>query len=274
MRQHPSARLLTILGTVFVVLFSLGPLLPALLVSLSRTGTLVSFPALSLTLDHYRTVLSSPTLKFGRALGNAVLLSLTASLLAVGTALLGAFALRLLPPRRRPFLLLSVLALSLFPQISIIGALYRAYSNLGLINVLLALAPPYAALFLPLVLWLLHALLQTVPRELDEAARVDGAGDTTILARILVPLSLPGILSAFLLVFVQGFNEFLYALMLLVDPNARTVSVAIAMFEGLHGRIPWGETMAAAVIASLPAVLLALFCQKWIIAGLTKGAVK
>jgi multiple sugar transport system permease protein len=146
--------------------------------------------------------------------------------------------------------------------------------SLGMINTHGALIMPYIAWEIPLSLWVLLSYFSKVPLDLDEAALVDGAGRLLILRKIIVPLAAPGIVSAALLVFIFSFNEFLFALMLTVDHHARTLPVGIALFEGLHGQIPWGYLMAASSLASLPLVLLAVAFQRRIVQGLTAGAVK
>jgi multiple sugar transport system permease protein len=113
-----------------------------------------------------------------------------------------------------------------------------------------------------------------LPADLDRAALIDGASRLSILCRIILPLALPGAASTLLLVFIYSFNEFLFALMLTIDYSARTIPVGIALFEGLHGQIPWGTIMAGAVIATAPMIVIAVFCQKYVVQGLTRGAVK
>ena len=111
-------------------------------------------------------------------------------------------------------------------------------------------------------------------KELDNAALIDGAGKFKILQKIILPVSLPGLFSAFILSFIFSFNEFLFALMFTIDYKARTIPVGIALFEGLHGQIPWGYIMAAAVIAVLPIIIIIALFQKYIMQGLTEGAIK
>jgi multiple sugar transport system permease protein len=142
------------------------------------------------------------------------------------------------------------------------------------INTHLALILPYIAWELPLSLWILLSYFGRIPLDLDHAALVDGARRHHILRKIIFPLAAPGILSIALLVFIFSFNEFLFALMLTTDHNARTITVGIALFEGLHGEIPWGYLMAASSLASVPLVILAVSFQRRIVQGLTAGAVK
>ena len=111
-------------------------------------------------------------------------------------------------------------------------------------------------------------------RLMDRSARIDGASRFQTLMKIILPVAAPGVFSTALLVFIFAFNEFLFALMLTVDYRSRTIPVGIALFEGIHGQIPWGEIMAAATITTIPVVILTLIFQKRIVQGLTRGAVK
>jgi multiple sugar transport system permease protein len=127
---------------------------------------------------------------------------------------------------------------------------------------------------MPLALWIMMSYFSRLPIDLEKAALVDGATRFQILRKIIFPMAAPGIFSTLMLIFIFSFNEFLFALMLTIDYKARTVPVGIALFEGLHGRIPWGQIMASAVIATAPVLLLVALFQKYIIQGLSEGAVK
>jgi multiple sugar transport system permease protein len=169
---------------------------------------------------------------------------------------------------------LAVLAFSMFPQISLIGYLYKLMRSLGLINTYPALILPYIAWTVPLGFWILLSYVMQIPRDFDDVARADGAGRFLVFRKIIVPIAAPGILSATLLIFIAAFNEFLFALMLTTDHQARTIPVGIALFEGLHGEIPWGYIMAASALASLPLVVMAVFFQRYVIQDVTRGALK
>jgi multiple sugar transport system permease protein len=158
--------------------------------------------------------------------------------------------------------------------VSLVGYLYKLMTALGWINTYPALILPYVAWTLPLSLWILVSYFARIPQDLDRAGLMDGCTRMQILFKIIFPTAAPGIVATLLLAFIFAFNEFLFALMLTTDHASRTIPVGIALFEGLHGQIPWGEIMAAATMATLPVVLLALIFQRRIIQGLTRGAVK
>ena len=162
----------------------------------------------------------------------------------------------------------------MFPQICIAGYLFRIIAMAGLINTWIGLMIPYIAWIMPLSFWILVSYFTQIPRELDRAAFIDGCSPLRTLLTIVFPLAAPGLFSTMLLAFIFAFNEFMFALMLTTDHVARTVPVGIALFQGLHGEIPWGTIMAASVISTLPVIGMALIFQRHIMQGLTRGAIK
>ncbi len=267
-------RILLGIGAALSLGFALLPLVWTAIVSLAEHPDFLLRGGLSPTFDNYRDLFTSEDLHFADYLKNSLLISSLSALLSLIASFLCAYALSRLSPFKALPLLLGVLGISLFPQISSAGFLYRIFSLTGLINTYPALVLPYTAWSLPLGVWLMHAYISSLPRDIDRSALVDGAGRLTILLRIVLPLSLPGLASTYVLLFLFCFNEFLFALMFTVDYRARTVPVGIALFEGLHGQIPWGHITAASLVSVLPVLILVLFLQSYIIRGLTGGAVK
>jgi multiple sugar transport system permease protein len=125
-----------------------------------------------------------------------------------------------------------------------------------------------------LSLWILVSYFVKIPKEMDQAALVDGCSNWQVFFKVIIPVALPGLLSTALLAFIFTFNEFIFALMLTTDYHARTVPVGIALFQGLHGETPWGNIMAAATFSTIPLVAITIIFQRYIIQGLTRGAVK
>lgn len=271
--SRPIQQIIIIGGTIFFAALSLGPLVYVLYVSLLS-------PALSpqagstLSLEHYRTVLTGPALHFPRQLLNSVVVAFISAAGSVMLASLAAYAITRLPLPGRMTILMAVLVAAMFPQIGIVGYLFRMMSALGLINTYPALCLPYVSWTLPISLWILVGYFAKMPRDLDDAARLDGCSHWQTLWKIILPMARPGILSVFLLAFIYAFNEFMFALMLTSDYRARTVSVAIAVFQGAHGQMPWGDITAAAVVTTLPVVLLTILFQRHVVRGLTQGAIK
>jgi multiple sugar transport system permease protein len=226
------------------------------------------------SLAHFHAVLASRSLHFADYLVNSFVVSALSAVLSVAVASAAAYAVTRLRFRGSTFFLLGVLAVSMFPQVSLVSYLFRFMATLGWINTYAALVFPYAAWVMPLCLWVLVGYFAQLPRDLDRSGRVDGCTRLQVLVKILLPVAAPGIVSTLLLAFIFSFNEFLFALMLTTDHSSRTVPVGLALFEGLHGRVPWGDVMAAATLATLPVVALTLVFQRRIIQGLTRGAVK
>jgi len=267
-------RILVSAGSVLIAIFCILPFFWMVVVSFAERPDFLITKNLALTLDNYKDLIRIRSLHFLEYLRNSLVVSVTASSLLILIALLAAYAVSRFRFKGKSFLSMSILSLSTFPQISIVGYLYKLIRAMGLTNTYAALILPYIAWSIPLGFWLLLTYLSQIPQELDNAAIVDGASRTKIIRKIIIPVGAPGILSATLLVFIACFNEFLFALMLTSDHKARTIPVAIALFQGLHGEIPWGYIMAASALTSIPIVALALVFQRYIVQDITRGALK
>ena len=163
----------------------------------------------------------------------------------------------------------------MFPQVAVLAGMFELIRWLGLYNTRFGLGLSYLTLTLPFTVWLLATFMREVPRELEEAAIMDGATPWVIVTRIFVPLMAPALVSTGLLAFVAAWNEFLFALTFTLTESARTVPVAIALMSGASAHeLPWGRIMAASVVVSVPVVLLVLALQRRIVAGLTAGAIR
>lgn len=275
MRTRPLSLVLKAAAALALPAFGLLPFGWMLLVSVSREPDfLLPGVAFAPTLEHYAAVLTEEALHLPAYLRNSLVVAAAAAALATAAAGLSAYAVTRLRFPGRVLVPLAVLAFSMFPQISIVGHLFRLLAGLGWINTWAGLIFPHAALGLPLALWIMVSHLARIPTDLDRAAMLDGASRPQILLRVLLPLAAPGAFSAALLVFIQSFGELLFALVLTTDYRARTLPVGIALFEGLHGQLPWGPMMAIAALAVLPVVLLAALFQRRIAQGLLQGAVK
>ena len=268
-----SRSVLITVGVISMILFCLFPFLYMIAVSLcSRPDFLSLKVPFIFTLKNYQAILTVPSLHFLNYLGNSLIISFVSALLAVLIASLAAYSLTRLNCPAKATVLFFILAVSLFPQISLISYLFKLMTSLHWINTYRALLFPYIAWILPLSVWILTGYFAQIPKDLDKAALIDGCSRWQILHKVIFPVAKPGIFSVFLLSFIFAFNEFLFALMLTTDFKARTIPVGIALFEGLYGQIPWGNIMAASVIATLPVVILTIIFQRHIIEGLTQGA--
>jgi len=268
-------RILLFTGLAFMLLFCTAPFAWMLIVSLARNPDfLAESVSYQPTLQNYIDVIATPSVHLLAYLRNSMVVSAAAALFAVLFASLAAYTITRIDFPGKTAIPLLMLALSMFPQISILGYLFKLMAALGWINSYCALVFPYITLGLPLALWIMISHFSQISKDLDHAALVDGATRLQVLRLVIFPIALPAAASTALLVFIYSFNEFLFALMFTVDSRARTIPVGIALFEGLHGQMPWGHLMAAAVVSTLPLLVLAAVFQQSIIQGLTRGAIK
>jgi len=212
---------------------------------------------------------------FGVYLANSAGISGAATLLSLVLAAPAASALGRSPERRRRTILRALVVLTLFPPILLLFPLYEAVRALGGLNRPLALILPYAALSLPLAIWILERGFGQIPAAVEEAAILDGLGPLSRVVRIQLPLAAPSLVTAAILVFIFSWNEFMLALTFMTRDQAKTVTAGIASVSGSSMfEIPWGQLSAAIVIATLPLVLLVLLFERRIASGLTRGAIK
>ncbi len=266
---------LLLMAALALAVFCLSPFAWMVVVSTSRRPDfLLPGIAYTPTVQHFVDVLTDPSLPLAAYLTNSLAVSTLSAAAATLAAGLSAYAVTRMRFPGRILVPVGVLAFSMFPQISIVGYLFQLTSTVGWTNTYPALILPYASIGVPLALWVMLSAFSRIPVDLDKAALIDGASRLQILMRVVLPLAAPGALSAGLLVFVFSFNEFLFALMLTTDHHARTIPVGIALFEGLHGQLPWGQIMAMAVVSILPVVVLATVFQRRIVQGIVEGAVK
>jgi multiple sugar transport system permease protein len=271
----PWNRLLVYACALLVVCWSVGPFLWQMSSSLQLDKRLVSGnPTLlpdPITFDHFINIFVGKS--FQRYIVNSVIVAGTTTFLCLLFGAVAAFALARLEIRGRFAILGVILAVSMFPQIAIVAPLYILASQFGWLDTYRVLIVVYLALGLPLVIWVLFGYFRTIPRSIDEAARIDGARPLAIFFLITLPMSLPGVVTTGLLSFIAAWNEFMFALAFTSDSNHQTVPVGIANFTDVH-YIPWGDIAAASVVVTLPLVILVLVFERHIIAGLTGGAIK
>jgi trehalose/maltose transport system permease protein len=237
--------------------------------------TPVSYWPSNPTWSNFSAVLTSSD--FQQALINSTIVAGSVTLIALALGSLAGYALGRFRFRGRSAALYMMLSMTIFPQIAILGALYTMINNFQLYNTLTALIFSYMILVLPLTVWILTSFMRALPKDLEEAAYVDGASPLQVFYKVMLPLIAPGLVTAGLLAFIAAWQEFLYALSFTETPDKHTVTVAITTFTGKTGsayQVPWGEIMAATVIVTVPLIVITLVLQKRILAGLTAGAVK
>lgn len=273
-RKALKSTLFYALVTVIVVV-SIFPFYYAIITSF-KTGTdlfRISYWPEQLDLSNYRNVLDSGT--FPRNLLNSVYVSSLTVLLSLLLAVTAAYALSRIRFRGRGLLLLTILGVSMFPQIAILAGLFELIRATGLYNTPYALVLSYLIFTLPFTVWVLTAFMRDLPVEIEEASIMDGLKPWQTVVYVFLPLMWPATVTTGLLAFIGAWNEFLFALTFTSSSSSRTVPVAIALFSGsTEFETPWGLIMAASVLVTVPLVALVLIFQRKIVAGLTAGGVK
>ncbi len=259
---------------VVIVVYSVFPFYYAIITSL-KTGTAlfrVDWFPVSWNFGNYLTLFRQQP--FGRNILNSVMVAGTVVLVSLLLGVSAAYALGRVRFRGRRTLLLSILGVSMFPQVAVLSGLFELIRALGLYDNLLALVIAYMIFTLPFTVWVLTTFMRQLPRELEEAALVDGAPTHVIVTQIFLPLLWPALVTTGLLAFIAAWNEFLFALTFTLSNDERTVPVAIALISGASQfELPWGNIMAASVIVTVPVVALVLVFQRRIVSGLTAGAI-
>ena len=223
------------------------------------------------TVEHYRNVFAVK--HFQDYIVNSAIVAVSATLVAMVLAAMCAYALARLPVPGKGVVLGVILGISMFPQIAIVTPLYLVLRKMYILDTYRGLSGVYVGLALPLMVWVMWGHFRAIPRELDEAAKIDGAGPLRTLRSVILPVTLPGVVTAGLLGFIASWNEFMLALSFTTTPAHQTIPVGIANFTNLY-YLPWGDIAAASVVVTVPLVVLVLIFQRRIVQGLTAGAVK
>jgi len=223
------------------------------------------------TLAHFQQLLSGTP--FARYFFNSILVSTVTAFWSVLVGICSAYAFSRYRFAGHGFWFRIVLSLQIFPYVVLVIPLYVLLYRLHLIDSYWGLIIAYATFSLPFAVYMLKGYLDSVPRELDEAAQIDGCSTFTALLRVVLPAAMPGVIATFLFSFVTAWNEYLFALTFITSTDMRTLPLGLALFFG-EFTTQWGLIMAAAVTTSLPVVLIFLFLQRYLVAGWTAGATK
>ncbi|AZZ89824.1 ABC transporter permease subunit [Hahella sp. KA22] len=258
-----------------IVVFSVFPFYYAILTSFKSGSELfvVDYWPTSVQWGNYLSVFKGTA--FGENILNSVMVSSAVVLVSLMLGLTAAFALARIDFRGRGLMLIAILSVSMFPQVAVLSGLFEVIRGLGLYNNLLGLVLAYLIFTLPFTVWVLTTFMKQMPKEVEEAAILDGASNLTIIFRVFLPMMWPALVTTGLLAFIAAWNEFLFALTFTLTDAQRTVPVAVALISGSsQHELPWGVIMAASVIVTVPLVALVLVFQRRIVSGLTAGAVK
>ena len=277
MRSPWYARAVLYAFAALVVVVSVFPFVYAISTSL-KTGSALFDPSLwpsSASISNYISLFTLAEQPFGRHILNSIMVAVLVVSLSLLLGVTAAYALGRIQFKGRGLLLTAVLSVSMFPQVAVLAGMFELIRALGIYNKALGLVLPYMIFTLPFTVWVLTTFMKQLPKELEEAAIMDGCGPVRIIKDVFMPLLWPALVSTGLLAFIAAWNEFLFALTFVLDNNERTVPVSISLISGASKYdIPWGNIMAASVLVTLPLVVLVLIFQKKIVSGLTAGAVK
>ncbi|MDX1654853.1 MAG: carbohydrate ABC transporter permease [Candidatus Competibacteraceae bacterium] len=258
-----------------IIIYAVFPFYYAILTSLKSGSQLfeVNYLPVNFEFGNYASIFENQP--FARNIFNSIFVAASVVALSLLLGVTAAFALGRVQFRGRTALLLTVLAVSMFPQVAVLSGMFELVRYLGIYNTPFSLILSYMIMTLPFTVWVLTTFMRDLPKELEESAVVDGANPWTIITKIFMPLMWPALVTTGLLAFIQAWNEFLFALTFTLTNEQRTVPVAIALISGASTHeLPWANIMAASVLVTIPLVILVLIFQRRIVSGLTAGAVK
>ena len=274
-KHQPLRRIFTLhLPMLAIVLFALGPYLWMLLTSLKQESTLFSpertFLPTVVTLENYLRLFQKTT--FLSNLGHSLIVSSGTMLLGLSVSITAAYAFSRFRFAGRRALMLQFLLVNMFPIVLLIIPLFIIMKSLGLLDTHLGLILAHSTFSIPFATWMMISYFDAIPRRLDEAAMVDGCTPIGAMFRVVIPLTVPGIIATGIYIFITSWNEYLYA-SILAGQNVRTLTVAIQTLVGEY-EIAWGLLTSGGVVGALPVTLLFMLIQKRLVAGMTQGAVK
>jgi multiple sugar transport system permease protein len=263
-------------GLIAIFLFiTFSPIVWIFSTSLKQNQEAMSFPPNLLpqdpTLENFVFVLTDPNLV--RSLANSFIVSIGSTILSVTVSALGGYAFARFDFKGKSIIISIILGLFMIPVVINIVPLYIMLADLGLLNSLFALMLTFQILIIPLNILLLKSYFETIPKDLEEAALLDGCSRVGVLRRVTIPLSMPGFAIAAVLSFRFAWNEFILAVVLANHPDSTVFQVALYQFISLY-RIDWGYLSAGITIAIIPVLVLMLSFQKNMVKGLTLGAIR
>jgi multiple sugar transport system permease protein len=269
------SRFMIRLGLAAFTLLALGPVIWAVITSLLPLSALTSRPPdlnpLNMTLENYRLVLDSSRSLFS-GLINSFIVAIFTSAIALILGSMAAYALARLNMPGSNKILMAILATQMFPGIVIAIPLFLVMSRLKLVDTYFGLIVVYLSFILPIVIWILKGFFESIPMELERAAAVDGATPYQTFRHIVLPISLPPLFATGVFAFIESWNEFFFAI-ILTRIHVKTAPIAIAEFSGQYQTL-YGQMLAAAVLASIPVVVLAIVFRRFILEGFVEGAIK
>ncbi|AKI97599.1 carbohydrate ABC transporter permease [Kosmotoga pacifica] len=275
MRKKKISQILLLLAVGVIIVYMFFPFYWLFISSLKGDMELYKMPPNWIVKEpqweNYQSIFTVQ--KLGRNLRNSLMVALITTLASLAIGATSAYALAKFRMRFKNLILSIILSVSMFPGIVVVSPLYIMFREAKLINTYFSLVLPYLTFSLPLTIWILTTFFRQIPDELVEAAAIDGAKPFTTFAKVIAPLAAPGVFTAAILTFIGAWNELLFAKIFITSADKFTVPVALTLFQGQYTS-SWQLIAAAAVVITLPLIIMVLVLQKWIIAGLTAGAIK
>lgn len=258
-----------------LTVFAIFPLVWILLSSVKSKGEMTGDPTAffpkELTLDYYKTVLNQ--LHFTTNIANSIIVAGITTLIAVSISALGAYGIVRFFPRFGKLMTRLLITTYMFPPILLAVPYSIIMGKAGLMNTRIGLVIVYLSFSVPYAVWLLVGFFRTVPLEIEEAARVDGANKLRVFFSVVLPVVAPGLVAVAIYTFINAWNEFLYSLILMNSSDKMTVSVALKSLSGQEV-LDWGTMMAASALVVIPSVIFFTIIQKKIAGGLAQGSIK
>lgn len=259
---------------LIIIAFALGPYVWMVLTSLKPSADIDAFPIRYLpshiTLGHYETLLGHTSFAFN--LFNSFVVAVGAVIVGLATSVPAAYAFSRFRFRGRRVLMTQFLVINMFPIVLLIIPLFVLMRNLHLLDTFVGIIAGHSTFAIPFAVWMLTSYMNAIPRQIDEAAFMDGASRMQAIRLVILPLVMPGMVTTAIYIFVTSWNEYLFSMML-SGPHVRTVTVALQLFIGEFS-IQWGLLTAGGTLVAIPVTILFLIVQKRLVSGLTTGAVK
>jgi ABC-type glycerol-3-phosphate transport system permease component len=211
---------------------------------------------------------------FPTYLVNSVIVSIFTMVISLISAILAGYGISRFKFKGRTLFSVVLIVVQMFPAMLLLIPLYIIMQKFGLINTRLSMVIAYTTFAMPFCTWMIKGYFDTIPEQLEEAARIEGYGRLRILLHIVIPLSAPGIVTVAMFAFVLSWQEYLYALTFARTEEMRTLTVGLSLMQGQHGSVNWGEIMAGSVIACIPGLVLFMYLEKYLVKGFTMGALK
>jgi multiple sugar transport system permease protein len=267
-------RLLTLhLPVLLIMLFAIAPYVWTFISSVTpddaSPATFRFFPEKP-TLDNYTRLFVN--INFGKNIKDSIIVALGSTTLGLALTLTASYSFARFKFRGRKFFLIQFLVINMFPIVLLIIPLFIIMRNLGLMDTHLALIIAYSTFTIPFSTWMMTGFFQSIPRELDESAQIDGLGRFGTFVRVILPIALPGVSATGIYIFINSWNEFIYA-SILTSSSVRTIPVSLQNMIGEY-QIAWGLLTAGGTVAAVPILVMFFFIQKTMISGMTAGAVK